>query len=91
MLSLVYRHAALADLDAIYAYIEPDNPRRASFRTFGIDAVRFALIRSLAVFATISVLGFAFSRCSDGSSSPTVSRLPLSWSRGFFPAARITK
>jgi len=24
MLSLVYRHAALADLDAIYAYIEPD-------------------------------------------------------------------
>src|ERR1700677_4508834 len=30
MLSLVYRHAALADLDAIYAYIEPDNPRRAA-------------------------------------------------------------
>ena len=30
MLSLVYRHAALADLDAIYAYIESDNPRRAA-------------------------------------------------------------
>ena len=30
MLSLVYRHAALADLDAIFAYIEPDNPRRAA-------------------------------------------------------------
>jgi toxin ParE1/3/4 len=30
MLSLVYRHAALADLDAIYDYIEPDNPRRAA-------------------------------------------------------------
>ena len=30
MLNLVYRHAALADLDAIYAYIEPDNPRRAA-------------------------------------------------------------
>jgi toxin ParE1/3/4 len=30
MLSLLYRHAALADLDAIYAYIEPDNPRRAA-------------------------------------------------------------
>jgi toxin ParE1/3/4 len=30
MLSLVYRHAALADLDAIYAYIEPDNPLRAA-------------------------------------------------------------
>jgi toxin ParE1/3/4 len=30
MLSLTYRHAALADLDAIYDYIEPDNPRRAA-------------------------------------------------------------
>jgi len=30
MLNLVYRHAALADLDAIYAYIERDNPRRAA-------------------------------------------------------------
>ena len=30
MLSLVYRHLALADLDAIYDYIEPDNPRRAA-------------------------------------------------------------
>jgi toxin ParE1/3/4 len=30
MLSLAYRHAALADLDAIYGYIEPDNPRRAA-------------------------------------------------------------
>jgi toxin ParE1/3/4 len=30
MFSLVYRHAALADLDAIYDYIEPDNPRRAA-------------------------------------------------------------
>lgn len=30
MLSLVYRHAALADLDAIYDYIEPDNPIRAA-------------------------------------------------------------
>ena len=30
MLSLTYRHAALADLDAIYAYIEPDGPLRAA-------------------------------------------------------------
>ena len=30
MLSLVYRHAALADLDAIYSYIESGNPRRAA-------------------------------------------------------------
>jgi toxin ParE1/3/4 len=30
MLSLIYRHAALADLDGIYGYIEPDNPRRAA-------------------------------------------------------------
>ena len=30
MLKLLYRHAALADLDAIYAYIEPENPRRAA-------------------------------------------------------------
>jgi len=28
--SLLYRHLALADLDAIYAYIEPDNPHRAA-------------------------------------------------------------
>ena len=30
MHSLIYRHTALADLDAIYDYIEPDNPRRAA-------------------------------------------------------------
>ncbi len=29
MLKLAYRHAALADLDAIYNIIEADNPRRA--------------------------------------------------------------
>ena len=29
MLRLVYRPAALADLDAIYDYIEPENPSRA--------------------------------------------------------------
>jgi len=28
--SLVYRHAALADLDSIFAYIEIDNPQRAA-------------------------------------------------------------
>jgi len=28
-LKLIYRPAALADLDAIYDFIEPDNPRRA--------------------------------------------------------------
>ncbi len=30
MRSLVYRRLALADLDAIHDYIEPDNPRRAA-------------------------------------------------------------
>ena len=30
MLSLVYRRLALADLDAIYDFIETDNPRRAA-------------------------------------------------------------
>ncbi len=29
MLRLVYRPAALADLDSIYDFIEPENPRRA--------------------------------------------------------------
>ena len=29
MARLVYRPAALADLDAIYDFIEPDNPDRA--------------------------------------------------------------
>jgi toxin ParE1/3/4 len=37
MTRLVYRSAALADLDAIYDVIEPDSPRRAlSF----VDAIR---------------------------------------------------
>ena len=30
MRKLVYRPAALADLDGIYDYIEPENPRRAA-------------------------------------------------------------
>jgi toxin ParE1/3/4 len=30
MLELVFRPLALADLDAIYDYIAPDNPRRAA-------------------------------------------------------------
>jgi len=30
MVQLVYRPAALADLDAIYDYIAPENPRRAA-------------------------------------------------------------
>jgi toxin ParE1/3/4 len=29
LLDLIYRTAALSDLDAIYDYIEPENPRRA--------------------------------------------------------------
>ena len=55
MTRLVYRSAALADLDAIYDVIEPDSPRRAlSFVTqFGRVVGRCAITPTSAQLATI--------------------------------------
>jgi len=83
MVDLVYRPATLADLDAIYDFIEPDSPRQAA-RFVQDIRVKCRLLcenpRLGPARDNIKAGTFAYTRCSAGwSFAIALPKAPSSW------------